>query len=203
MKTSEKQPALSNPFSTRFIRPGAMPYLFVDGEDADAIIARFARAQWRAQIVGPHGSGKSTLLRALSSALERADSRPHVIELRDGQRRLPRGWRREAKRNSARLIIVDGYEQLCMLERALLAAHCRARRWGMLVAAHADVGFPTIYRTQSTPRVAEAVVARLLAQSEFEAGRSMIAEQLSAAGGNVREMLLTLYDVYERQARRV
>ena len=64
--------AKSNPFSTRFIRPGAIEYLFAPGQTADSLIDRLRHNQWRGQIIGPHGSGKSTLaVRAAGFAYER------------------------------------------------------------------------------------------------------------------------------------
>ena len=46
--------AQSNPFSTRFVRPGAIPYVFADGQTAESLVARLARLGWR------HKSSDST-----------------------------------------------------------------------------------------------------------------------------------------------
>ena len=59
----------SNPFSTRFTRPGAIPFLFEEPLTAEFIIHRFNANNWLAQIVGPHGSGKTTLVRGLEPEL--------------------------------------------------------------------------------------------------------------------------------------
>ena len=44
---------------------------------------------WWGEILGPHGAGKSALLATLIPAVERAGRRPVLVELHDGQRRLP------------------------------------------------------------------------------------------------------------------
>ncbi len=59
-------PVKNNPFSSRYIRPGAIEYRFFNGQSIDALVEQFCRSRHRrAAIVGPHGSGKSTLLHSL------------------------------------------------------------------------------------------------------------------------------------------
>jgi len=55
----------SNPFATRFTRPGQLPPFDAAGKriDLDALLALAGRIR-RAVIIGPHGSGESTLLAA-------------------------------------------------------------------------------------------------------------------------------------------
>ena len=62
-------PTSDNPFSTRRISPGAIPYVLPPGENAYALVDRLRQAGWWGEIVGPHGSGKSTLLATLADAL--------------------------------------------------------------------------------------------------------------------------------------
>jgi hypothetical protein len=79
-----------NPFATCWTRPGALPFHFPHGIDADQLIAKLAGQSWRGAIIGPHGSGKSTLLETLKPALAAAGRSAIQITLRDGQRHLPR-----------------------------------------------------------------------------------------------------------------
>ena len=58
----------------------------------EQLVARLAANGWWGEIVGPHGCGKSTLLEALKPAFRAAGCRIHAITLRDGQRRLPKGF---------------------------------------------------------------------------------------------------------------
>lgn len=60
----------SNPFSTRFIRPGATTYRFPPGVSETTLAKTFFENHGgRAAIVGPHGSGKTSLLYALAPHL--------------------------------------------------------------------------------------------------------------------------------------
>ena len=82
----------SNPFSTRFVRPGAIPFCFPQGEGAGTLVTRLERQGWWGQIVGPHGSGKSTLLAQLRPHLEAAGCEVVVVVRRRGERSLPPGF---------------------------------------------------------------------------------------------------------------
>jgi energy-coupling factor transporter ATP-binding protein EcfA2 len=193
----ETEPA--NPFATRFTRPGALNYVFADGESAAALVSRLAELGWRAQILGPHGSGKSTLIAQLAEPLEHAGRRPAVFALHDGQRWLPRGWEQTVGQAESRLVVIDGYEQLGYLSRCWVAWRCRRRGWGLLVTAHQDVGFPTLIRTASSMPIAQAVVEQLLGGQRSGVDAQTVAECYSASGGNVREMLFALYDRHQKQ----
>ncbi len=187
----------SNPFSTRYIRPGAMRFLFSGGETAASLVASLAAQNWRGQIVGPHGSGKSTLLAALQQHLSASGRRVRHITLRDGQRTMPRGWVREALAHDANLMIVDGYEQLSVWSRCWLQLVCWRRGWGLLVTTHADVGLPMLYQTVSDLDIAQAVVKELLKSDPMPGAAAHVEAAYRAAKGNLREALFLLYDVWE------
>jgi hypothetical protein len=195
------EPPRSNPFSTRFIRPGAVPFLFGPDESAERLVSRLAGQAWRGQIIGPHGSGKSTLLAALGGPLTAAGRHLWHVSLYNDERRLPRGWSQEVRSQQANTIVVDGYEQLAAWQRCSLRMKCRFRGWGLLITAHSDVGLPTIYQTTSDLATARKVVDSLLTE---EAGRltpEQVATAYSEAGGNVREALFRLYDVWDANFR--
>lgn len=108
-----------NPFSVRYVRPGAVPFFFEPsyieslqrkdpGRFEDYFIQsvllhqetatwigcqfladRFERAGMRAQVTGPHGSGKSTLMDALCQAFEERGFSIFSWSLHDRQRFLP------------------------------------------------------------------------------------------------------------------
>jgi hypothetical protein len=189
-----------NPFSTRFVRPGAIPYQFAAHETAAATIDRFARLAWQAQILGPHGAGKSTLVAALAEPLRAAGRAPCVLALHDGQRRLPAGWTAQARRHGAGTIVIDGYEQLGRPSRWWLRRACRREGWALLVTAHHDVGLPTLMRVVPDVSTARAVVEFLLQgrrDAQAVISRRLLEGVFHACGGNVREMLFALYDRYE------
>jgi hypothetical protein len=189
--------ALRNPFCTRCIRPGAIPFLFPEGQDAKSLVERLDRNGGRGEIVGAHGTGKSTLLAALIPLIERAGQHVVLIELHDGQRRLPLGIDRDAWLRSPTTVIVDGYEQLSRWRRFLLKRQCCRRGWGLIVTAHASVGLPELYRTTATPELAQKIVDQLMAGQTSPFTGAELAECLARHHGDLRETLFDLYDRYE------
>ncbi len=194
-------PTAVNPFSTRFIRPGALPFVFGAHVNAEAMVARFAALDRRAQIVGPHGVGKSTLLAALLPELAAAGMPAYWIALRDGQRSLPHDWQAGALRLRAGVIVVDGYEQLNRWHRWRLGTLCRREGWGLLVTSHEDVGLPVLAQLAPALATVQVVVDRLLGERRGAISSARVAERFAACGGNVRETLFALYDDCERLAR--
>lgn len=187
-----------NPFCTRRIRPGAIPFLFPPGQSADTLLERLQHAGWQGQILGNHGTGKSSLLASLLPRLEQTARPAVLIELHDGQRRLPFSLRRAAIPRSS-LIIVDGYEQLSLWNRLRLAWFCRCRGCGLLVTAHRSVGLPTLYQTAVTPDIAKSIVERLMAGPPLPCSHEELAARLAHRQGNLRETLFDLYDLYEQK----
>src|SRR5262245_57441084 len=154
----------SNPFSTRFVRPGAIPYRFADDLDVAALATRLEGQGWWGQIVGPHGSGKSTLLATLLPELRRRRRTVVTVELHADRRRFPElAWSREPT-----LLAVDGYEQLGWWARRHVGKTCRRWGWGLLATGHGDLGLPMLYRTEVTRALARALVEGLLTQEEWE-----------------------------------
>ncbi|NLF06647.1 MAG: hypothetical protein GX594_01525 [Pirellulaceae bacterium] len=188
-----------NPFSSHNIRPGAMPFIFPEGENADSMVRRLRENGWRGEIVGGHGEGKSTLLAELLPALRRAGRKPLLIELHDGQRRLPLDLDACCRAEPFDLLIVDGCEQLGRWNRLRLKRLCRRRGWGLLATAHGSVGLPRIYRASVSPELAAKVVEQLLAGRTPSFDPAEISAAFERQRGNLREMLFDLYDVHERQ----
>jgi hypothetical protein len=122
-----------------------------------------------------------------------------MFALHDGQRRLPNDWPIEVRRISARLIVIDGYEQLSRASRFWLKRRCRREGWGLLVTAHDNVGFETLLCTKSTLAIVQAVVKQLLADSEMTVDPEAVARCFAASKENVRETLFSLYDDVERR----
>lgn len=183
----------SNPFATRFIRPGAIPFLFLDGDSAEAIVERLKSNNWRGQIIGEHGSGKSTLVAALVPLIEAAGRRAVMIKIGPGERRIV-GLQTPSLSPSTQLII-DGYEQLSWWSRLTVRYLIWRTGAGFLVTAHADVGLPAVYQTKATEEVAAVVVEKLAAAQGISVSRNEIANAYRAAAGNIRETLFNLFDL--------
>ena len=93
----------SNPFSSRFLRPGEIPYQWFDskpinGESSNKtwseVSQKFLEAcKGRACIWGPHGSGKSTFLHAFLPRVSKLEAcfgwtEPLQFDLEESQKRL-------------------------------------------------------------------------------------------------------------------
>ena len=177
-----------NPFCTRHVRPGAIPFRFPDGLDEKGLADRLEANGWRGQIVGPHGSGKSTLLEALLPELRRRRAVVRV-ELHYRERRLPaEAW----ATGEGTLLVIDGYEQLGWWTRRRVRRHCRS----LLVTTHRGQGLLDLYRTGVTAELAGAIVRGLHADEVPD-----LASRLAYHRGNLREVLFELYDRYEAMRR--
>jgi hypothetical protein len=188
-----------NPFCARHVRPGAMPFVFTSGRSAEQFVERLGQAGWWGQITGPHGSGKSSLLAALLPAIERTGRKVLLIELHDGQTRMPPEFRSAIRTSPPSIVAVDGYEQLRCWNRYSLKRLCRRRGWGLVATAHGPVGFPDLARTAVDLPLACQVVERLQhGHSPLVTPRD-VAERLSRRGGDLRETLFDLYDLYAQR----
>jgi energy-coupling factor transporter ATP-binding protein EcfA2 len=186
-----------NPFCTRRIKPGALAFMFPPDETPQTILDRVrANGGW-GDIVGPHGSGKSTLLAALIPAIQASGRRTQLIELHDGERRLPVNLRRIAETGDSFVLLVDGYEQLSRLSRFWLKRHCRRRGWGLIVTSHRPVGFPRLFDAAVTPELAVRVVETLLQPTGRTLSPDEIESRFARHRGNLRELLFELYDWFE------
>jgi hypothetical protein len=185
----------SNPFATCWTRPGALPFHFPDGSSAAQLVERLAANGWRGEIVGPHGSGKSTLLEALQPALVDAGCSFKVIKLRDGQRRLPRGI---FNGDHAKLLIIDGYEQLGWLQRLLLRQNLRRPGVGLLVTSHVPTGLPTLITLAPGLPLIQQLVAALCEQSSTRITPADVVASHAGRGSNVRDVFFDLYDRHEQ-----
>lgn len=195
---------VQNPFSSRFVRPGAIPFQFPPGENAVSLVARLAGLGWRAAIIGPHGTGKSTLLASLLPELARAGCDVYSIALHDGQRRMSPQFM--AKFESAlatatpaacRVVVVDGYEQLSRWNRWQLRRRLKNIGVGLLVTSHKQVSLPVLFRTATDVTLAEEIVGKLIGDGTIEAGDVRAA--FHRHGGNLRETLFDLYDIFEQR----
>ena len=69
-----------NPFSTRFVQPGAIPWFAAD-TSLSTLLFRLYDVGNRAIICGPHGSGKSTILSHLASVAQRQGLKVHCLRI--------------------------------------------------------------------------------------------------------------------------
>jgi len=189
----------TNPFSTRHVRPGALPFFFREGESAQAVISRLRARSWWGAIIGPHGSGKSTLVAALLPEIQAAGRKPILHTFHDGIIHLPVLSRQALRLHSDVLLIIDGYEQLSAWQKFRVRCSCRKTGSGLVVTAHSSTGLPELYRTSMTPDLAERVFGQLTRNRPALANASELQDCLAARQGNLREALFDLYDMHERR----
>jgi hypothetical protein len=187
-----------NPFSARRLRPGASPYLFPAGHDVATLLARLRENGWWGQIIGTHGSGKSSLLAALIPAIGQTGRQVRLVELHDGQRKLPPEIYRGDAIPPESVLVVDGYEQLSRWSRLRTRRYCRRLHCGLIVTAHAPVGLPDLFHASPTFPLVQEVVGRLLQGRPMPWSDQELRDRFERHQGNVRELLFELYDLYEK-----
>jgi hypothetical protein len=194
--------ARDNPFgasrvlaSIRFVCPAGRPGGAAEETAAD-LLPRLATLGHRAAIVGPHGSGKTTLLEDLEGLLARRGFGVRHVRLDTLDRRLPHRWRIHAARLGPRdVVCLDGAEQLGPL-RWLWFRWSVRRAGGVIITAHRGGRLPTLIDCATSVDLLDRIIARLVPAPV--SGAPTAAELFVRHGGNLRDALRDLYDVYAR-----
>ncbi len=203
----------SNPFCTRFVRPGVIPYQFESdaGNEAEQIVRRLTMTP-RGAIVGPHGTGKSTLLMTLMPMLGEAfataelvalhappPQASRIVRLRHRRKLLHRVLERSSAVTPHGIVVVDGVEQLGWLGARAVCRLAGRRRLALLVTSHRDVhGVTTLFRTRLHPGLVCRLTDALLADSTdavADAVRASVVSRDPATVHDLREFWFDLYDV--------
>lgn len=210
----------TNPFASRFIRPGAIPYLARDGKSPQFLADQFLQSHSPAlAIVGPHGSGKSTLLHALlpflgtlveidnvaSSELflpsrrEPIGRRIHFFRLHAKQSPSPLIWKSLERACDSDLFVIDGFEQLGWFHAWWVLRRVRKNRSRLLLTCHRPIaGVPSWMETHVDREVESHVLRHLIGDTHWMDEEAWIASR-QRRGQNLRESLMDLYDRVELQ----
>ena len=186
-----------NPFCSRRIKPGAIPFYFPEGISNQTLVEILCLHSWCGQIIGPHGSGKSTLLASLLPEVEKCGRRIVHLELQDGVRALPLSDEDFASMDEKTQLAIDGYEQLSYWERRKIRRKSEKQKFGVIVLGHEPLEYPPLYQTSRELSTAKLIVSRLLENTIVRIPDSVVEEHFRQNNGNLREMLFSLYDVYE------
>lgn len=178
----------SNPFCSRFLRPGSIPFCFRGTESISQLADRIrapqapsaprgkratrgkkAQTALRLSIVGPHGSGKSTLLHQLNQELRgnrqsncQSDSGLIVLHSTSNKLAALRSILWQIHRDQ--WCLIDGYEQIPRWAQFLIIARAKPRRVALCVTAHRlPWMFQTLWETRVDAHVESHVIECLLA----------------------------------------
>lgn len=185
-----------NPFSTIHHRAGALDYRFDDGGSCAELLDDLFAGGAEGELLGAEGTGKSTLLAALAREAERRGLRVQRCTVgHDGHAPCLPGD--DGHRD---LLCLDEADRLSWLRLHALRRRCRRAGTALLLTTHRPLGLPTLRRTTVTPALATALAAQVLAASpglpplvRAEEAAPLLREQ----GGDLRRVLLALYDRYE------
>lgn len=178
----------SNPFCSRFLQPGSIPFCFRGTESISQLADRIrapqapsaprgkratrgkkAQTALRLSIVGPHGSGKSTLLHQLYQELRgnrqsncQSDSGLIVLHSTSNKLAALRSILWQIHRDQ--WCLIDGYEQIPRWAQFLIIARAKPRRVALCVTAHRlPWMFQTLWETRVDAHVESHVIECLLA----------------------------------------
>lgn len=218
---------LSNPFATRFVRPGCLAWISPSHTSVANLAAKFKTQHGcQAAIVGPHGSGKSTLLSHLVPELgdvawhQPADKQDGLLNptgnivwlalRRAGQRPLPQIVATRKYWRQGGLLVLDGLEQLRPWEVLCLRITQRAAGMGLLATCHRRLRMPGLNLATLVDTHADAELVRRLIVERLESACGissawkqdftqiqLIERLLEEEQGNVREVFMRLYDLVE------
>lgn len=190
----------TNPFATRFTRPGVLPALGPQGEPIDAagLLRRIAPGRV-VSLVGPHGHGKSTLLTSLTAAARRGGSETNTVRIRSPSD----SWRPVAAvlaTPHGGLVACDGWERALPGTGLIVRTVAAARRLRVVVTTHEPRGLPVLAYCDTSAALLDELVARLPDHGGL-IDAADIDDAYRRHAGNVREALYDLYDRFEWRAR--
>ncbi|QDU77047.1 hypothetical protein Pan97_41070 [Bremerella volcania] len=178
-----------NPFSTRFTRPGEIPFVFPAGHSLESVIAAIEQPGAQGAIVGPHGSGKSSLLETLSQHWSKLGLIEQRVRLTASRKHevIPLG-----DLDSDSLLVIDGFEQLAFWKQRWIRWRCQQKAVRLLVTTHGDCGLPVILITQPDWPLALKLSSMLLASdvTPYEADLRAVWEE---DPGDIRDYFFRLY----------
>lgn len=210
---------ISNPFATRFVAPGRIPWMQTSDTTLQSLSHKFlVELGSRGAIIGLHGTGKTTILTHLLPLLGgvryrhsidqplQIDESPEANLVWLQLRAKHQPWRTvqdsRAHWGRGRILVLDGFEQLNRIARYCVIAATQFRKTGLLVTAHDTVPLPTLHKTQMDVETAAEVIRHVHptwledARQSFELRRLLQRHNL-----NLREVMMEMYDAFEQQSR--
>jgi len=162
----------------------------------DDIHERLGQLGYRAAIAGPDGSGKTTLLEDLIPHLEEKGFQVRTAGLSLPHRTLPKPRMEEllADLGPDDLVAFDGADLLHRWDWQRVKWRSR-KAGGFLVTTHQRPLLPVLLECSTSPELFESIVREILEPGDPEPGVPL-PELYERHGGNIRDALRELYDVY-------
>ncbi|MFI4875663.1 MAG: hypothetical protein ACIALR_10010 [Blastopirellula sp. JB062] len=187
----------TNPFASRQVRPGAIPFLFSGGDSVERILDRLRQANWRGAIVGPHGSGKSTLLETLSPVWRRQGWTEVRVTFHTGGQSTGRLRRPRPDE----ILVVDGLEQVAWPLRRWFLWRCAAVEARLLATCHQPLGLPVVFAPQPSAALAQRLADRLQQSTDPLVSPAEAEATFLHHDADLRETLFQLYRLYESRRK--
>jgi len=180
-----------NPF--RVSRLEALRFRFPPGENWESLETRLAHHGGRGAVIGPRGSGKTTLLEEWAQRRRKSGKRILKIRLNTERRIISSAYIQAVRRDPQAEVFLDGAEQLSFRAwRRFLSDIGKARV--LIITSHRAGRLPLLLRTGMTPMLARDIVKELLEGEETPSIAALLPDLLRQHEGNLREVLLELYD---------
>ncbi len=178
-----------NPFSTRFTRPGAIPFIFPENDTLDFMLQTMRNPGTQRSIVGPHGSGKSTLLESLSKHWAEIGLNEQRVRLTASRKRepIPIG-----ALDLSSILVIDGFEQLSFWRQRWIRWRCQHKGARLLVTCHAECGIPVLLQTEAKQTLA-LELARMLLACDTTPYEKSLEELWEEEPGDIRAYFFRLY----------
>ena len=204
-----------NPFSTKFVRPGSIPYRFPTGTSQQGLVQSI-RAAKRSLIVGAHGTGKSTLIETLIDPLRESFPAVERVQLHAAETRKPIDLIRHRSANlqavieqqerlqqqaESGLLIVDGIEQLGRVGRTRVLARAIRMQQFLMATSHVEmIGMRCVYRTHVSAKLIRDLLDYLLADSSADVVQRLEAAITDKKVSNVQDVRSFLFRMYDLAA---
>jgi hypothetical protein len=188
--------ARENPFQTDAVQ--AVRYRLRDRTWGE-LLEQLKGLGYRAAIVGPHGAGKTTLLDELEPRLAALGFSVIRLRLDRETSRFERAYLRWLFDNLSErdLLLFDGAEQMSRLAWQRFKRRTE-RAAGLVITSHRSGRLPTLIECSTSSELLREIVRELIGeQAEARCG---VTEKLHAKhGGNLRDALREMYDMYSEQ----
>lgn len=182
-------PARLNPFRSE--RLHTIPFLPHPAAE-NTVIDTLEKNHWMGCIAGPHGSGKTTLLLRLQERMQTKNIPTEFFQcLEDRPSLSSRDWKTIRESRPGSVILLDGAEQLPLLQWLRLRQRPR-RGGGLVVSSHRPMrGVPLVYQTDPTPRRLLELIQHLYPEQADQIDTEFLYRRHH---GNLRDALRDLYD---------